>query len=81
MARLGGTGGGLHSSIQHWLYALPTGGRWTFVAEWLARGIPETRVAFDARPVHEAAAASAGPLWELPTPPDGAEYGWFGYAG
>jgi hypothetical protein len=78
MARLGGTGGGLHSSIQHWLYPLPTGGRWTFVAEWLARGIPETRVAFDARPVHEAAAASFGPR---PPPPDGAEYGWFGYAG
>jgi hypothetical protein len=81
LARLGGTGGGIHSSIQHWLYPLPTGERWTFVAEWLARGLPETRVAFDARPVHEAAAASAGPRWELPTPPDGAEYGWFGYAG
>ena len=81
IARLGGTGGGVHGSIQHWLYPLPTGERWAFVVEWLARGIPETRVSFDARPVHDAAAASAGPLWELPTPPEGREYGWFGYAG
>ena len=81
IAGLSGVGGGIHGSMQHWLYPLPAGERWTFVTEWLARGIPETRTAFDARPVHQAAAASAGPLWELPTPPEGAEYGWFGYAG
>jgi hypothetical protein len=81
IAGLSGMGGGIHASRQHWLYPLPAGERWTFVVEWLARGIPETRTAFDARPVHDAAGASAGPLWELPTPPEGAEYGWFGYAG
>ena len=81
IAQLGGIQGGIHDRLQHWLYPLPRGERWTFVVEWLARGIPETRTAFDARPVHEGAAASAGPLWELPTPPEGAEYGWFGYAG
>lgn len=81
IARLGGTGGGIHSSIQHWLYPFPTGERWIFVVAWPARGIPETRVALDARPVHEAAAASTGELWELPKPPEGREYGWFGYAG
>lgn len=78
---LGGTGGGIHELKHYWLYPVPAGERWTFVVEWSARGLPETRVAFDARPVHEAAAASAGPLWELPTPPDDKEYGWFGYAG
>jgi len=81
IAGLSGMGGGIHASMEHWLYPLPGGERWTFVVEWQARGIPETRVAFDARPVHEAAAASAGPLWELPRPPEGREYGWFGYAG
>lgn len=81
IAVLGGTGGGIHGSRDHWLYPLPRGEQWTFVVEWLARGIPETRVAFDARPVHAATAASAGPLWELPTPPEGTQYGWFGYAG
>jgi hypothetical protein len=78
---MGGTGGGIHEVRHFWLYPLPSREQWTFVAEWLVRGIPETRVAFDAGPVHAAAAASAGPLWELPTPPEGAEYGWFGYAG
>jgi len=29
---------------------------------------------------HQAAAASAGELWELPPVPEGAEFGWFGYA-
>ena len=81
IAGLSGMGGGIHGSMQHWLYPLPAGERWTLVVEWLARGIPESRVSFDARPVHEAVAASAGPLWELPTPPEGAEYGWFGYVG
>jgi hypothetical protein len=78
---LGGSGGGIHQSGQHWLYPIPSGNRWTFVIEWLARGIPETRVTFDARHVHEAAAASSGELWDLPKPPEGTEYGWFGYAG
>jgi hypothetical protein len=81
LLELSGTGGGIHEVMQWWLYPLPVSAHWSFVLEWLARGIPETRVAFDAGPLHAAAAASAGPLWELPTPPEGAEYGWFGYAG
>jgi len=81
IAGLSGTAGGIHGSMQHWLYPLPAGERWTFVVEWLARGLPETRTAFDPRPVHKAAAASTGELWELPKPPQGTEYGWFGYAG
>ena len=44
------------------------------------RGIPETRVEIDATAIHQAAAASAGELWELPPVPEGAEFGWFGYA-
>lgn len=79
IAGQGGLGGGIHAVSQSWLYPLPLGDRWTVVLEWLARGVPETRVELDARPVHEAAAASAGELWQLPPLPEG-EHGWFAYA-
>ena len=79
IAGLSGMGGGIHGSMQHWLYPLPAGERWTLVVEWLARGIPESRVSFDARPVHEAVAASAGDrCGSCRRHPEGAEYGWFG---
>ena len=77
---VGGESGDLRSAQRHWLYPLPPGDRWVAVLEWRARGIPETRVEVDVTAVHEAAAASAGELWELPPVPEGAESGWFGYA-
>ncbi len=76
--------GGYSTEIQgespRWLYPLPPGERWTVVVEWPSRGIAETRRAFDATPVHAAAAAAADPLWEMPPVPDDQEYGWFAYA-
>ena len=70
----------IEGELQRWLYPLPPGARWTVVVEWPARGIPETRVPFDASPVQAAAGASAGELWEMPPTPEDQEYGWFAYA-
>ena len=45
-----------------WVYGLPPPGPLAFVVEWPARGIPETRVEFDAGLVL-AAAARAVRIW------------------
>ena len=80
VAGTSGTSGGITGAMGYWLYPLPPGDRWTVVVEWPARGIAETRLELDARAVRGAAASSEGELWELPVPPEGVEYGWFGYA-
>jgi hypothetical protein len=79
---VGGESGDLRAAYGHWLYPVPPGDRWVAVAEWRSRGIPETRVEVDARPIREAAAAAdaAGPLWDLPPVPEDAEFGWYAYA-
>ncbi|HEY7718165.1 MAG TPA: hypothetical protein VH915_05355 [Pedococcus sp.] len=82
IAGVGGEAGDLRAAYGHWLHPLPPAGRWTAVTEWRSRGIPETRVEVDARPIREAAAAAdaAGPLWDLPPVPEDAEFGWYAYA-
>jgi hypothetical protein len=48
--------------VDLWVYGLPPPGPLAFVVEWLARGIPESRVEIDAGLVLEAA-ARAVPIW------------------
>jgi hypothetical protein len=48
--------------VDVWVYGLPPPGPLSFVVEWPARGIPETRVEFDAGLVL-AAAARAVRIW------------------
>ena len=57
-----------------WLWPLPPPGPLTFVVEWPALGIAETRAETDATAVVEAA-ASAAPLW----PEESPSGNWFGY--
>jgi hypothetical protein len=52
--------------VDVWVYGLPPPGPLTFVCEWPARGIPESRSEIDARLVLEAAARAA-PIWPDPT--------------
>ena len=57
----------------HWLYPLPLGDRWTAVAEWRARGIPESRVDVDARAIHRGRRLPRPALWGChPRPRSGA---------
>jgi hypothetical protein len=67
----GGGGGGTRWAMSYWLWPLPPQGPLTFVAEWRAQGIQETRVEIDAGVLREAA-ARAEKLWdENPTPAGG----------
>jgi hypothetical protein len=62
--RSGGGGGGSWKQ-GYWLWPLPPAGELSFVCEWPAHGITETRVAIDATPVI-AAAEQAVVLWDSP---------------
>jgi hypothetical protein len=58
----GGGGGGRRYDQTYWVWPLPPAGPLTFVCEWPALGIAETRVDLDAGLLH-AAAARAATLW------------------
>ena len=58
----------LAQEVDVWVWGLPPPGPVTFVCEWPARGIPETRAEIDAGLVLEAA-AQAVPIWPDQTPP------------
>jgi hypothetical protein len=58
----GGGGGELAWNMGFWLWPVPPPGLLTFVVEWPALGIPETRTETDGTAIG-AAAASAEPLW------------------
>jgi hypothetical protein len=51
----GGGGGGRRYDLRYWVWPLPPPGPVTFVAEWPARGIPESRAEVDAQPILDAA--------------------------
>jgi hypothetical protein len=51
----GGGGGGLAWDMGHWVWPLPPPGPFTFVCEWPARGIAESRAEIDAGSILEAA--------------------------
>ncbi|MGZ4599748.1 MAG: hypothetical protein ACXVYY_10300 [Oryzihumus sp.] len=68
-----GSGGGLTSRQTYWLWPLPPAGPLEVYCEWLARGIPETKVELDAGDL-VAAAARAVELW--PMPEVSGDYGW-----
>jgi hypothetical protein len=52
----GGGGGGRRMDMRYWVWPLPPPGRLTFVCEWPAHGIPESRAAIDSQPILDAAA-------------------------
>lgn len=58
----GGGGGELSWNMDFWLWPLPPAGPLTFVVEWPALGIAETRVESDATAIVEAAATTET-LW------------------
>ena len=59
----GGFGGGLrHRNWSYWVSPLPPAGPVTFVCEWAAAGIPETRASLDAQLIVDAARRSVR-LW------------------
>jgi hypothetical protein len=62
----GGGGGGRQYTFGYWLWPLPPPGPLTFVVEWPARGIEETRVEVDAEPIREAASRTET-LWSPET--------------
>jgi hypothetical protein len=65
LASAGGGGGGRSWNFAVWLWPLPPPGPLTFVVQWPAKGIPETRQEADAGSIREAA-ERAEVLW-----PDG----------
>lgn len=58
----GGGGSGRRYEMSFWMWPLPPDGPVTFVCEWPARGIAESRTEVDARLIRDAA-ARAVPLW------------------
>jgi hypothetical protein len=58
----GGGGGGRRYEMSYWVWPLPPPGPVTFVCEWPAHGIGESRADVDARLIREAA-VRAVPLW------------------
>ncbi len=73
-----GGGGGVHSfDHDFWVWPLPPAGPLAFVCEWLAQGIPLTRIEIDGSPI-VAAAARAEVLWDLPE--SSGSGGWAAYA-
>ncbi|MCO8277284.1 hypothetical protein M1L60_42580 [Actinoplanes sp. TRM 88003] len=58
----GGGGGGRRYDMGFWVWPLPPPGPVTFVCEWPAYGIAETRIDMDAGPILDAA-ERAVPLW------------------
>jgi hypothetical protein len=58
----GGGGGGHYFEMRYWVWPLPPEGPVTFVVEWPARDIAESRGEIDGRLIREAAARSV-PLW------------------
>jgi hypothetical protein len=70
-------GGGVHSfDHDFWVWPLPPAGPVAFVCEWLARGIPLTRIEVDGSPILEAA-DRAEVLWDPPEPSGSG--GWAAY--
>lgn len=67
----GGGGGGTRWETGYWLWPLPPEGPLTFVAEWPAEGIGETRVEVDAGLLREAASRSEKLWHENPGPSGG----------
>jgi hypothetical protein len=62
----GGGGGGWGSwESDYWVWPLPPPGRFAFVCEWPAKGVPLTRKEIDAALIREAA-GQAEVLWEVP---------------
>jgi hypothetical protein len=51
----GGGGGGRRYDMRYWLWPLPPPGPVSFVCEWPARGIPESRAELDAQLILRAA--------------------------
>jgi hypothetical protein len=66
----GGGGGGRSWDWGVWLWPLPPPGSITFVCEWPAQGVAESRADVDAAPIIEAA-ARAEVLWEDDSPAPG----------
>jgi hypothetical protein len=62
----GGSGSDQRWDDRYWVWPLPPSGEMTFVCEWPAYGITETRVSMDAKLIREAA-AGAIQLWPEPT--------------
>jgi hypothetical protein len=58
----GGGGGGRRYDMRYWVWPLPPPGPVTFVCQWPAYSIPESRVEIDARLVLDAAARAIA-LW------------------
>jgi hypothetical protein len=58
----GGGGGGRRYEMSYWVWPLPPLGPVTFVCEWPAHEIAESRADVDARLIHDAA-ARAVPIW------------------
>jgi hypothetical protein len=56
MTQNGGGGGGQRHDMSYWVWPLPPPGPVTFVCEWPAFGIGESRAGLDARSIHDAAA-------------------------
>jgi hypothetical protein len=62
LIRQGGGGGGDRWDMEHWVWPLPPTGPFTFVCEWPARAIAESRAEIDAGSILEAA-GRAVTLW------------------
>jgi len=67
---VGGGGPLRRVDIRYWIWSLPPRGPLTFVCEWPAHGIAETRTEIDSQPILDAASRSVA-LWpEEPSSPD-----------
>lgn len=64
----GGGGGGRRWDMNYWVWPLPPAGPLTFVCEWPAHAIPESRAEVDAQLILDAA-ARAVQLWPEETHP------------
>ena len=62
LLELGGSGSDGTWSQSYWLWPLPPAGDLTFVCEWPALDIPESRASVDTAPIREAA-TQAITLW------------------
>jgi hypothetical protein len=62
LSQHGGGGGGSTWDLEHWVWPLPSAGRFAFVCEWPSRDVAESRAEIDAGLIPEAA-SRAVTLW------------------
>ncbi|MBP6996862.1 MAG: hypothetical protein KBB39_12055 [Phycicoccus sp.] len=78
LAAAAGQWGGETGWVGRWLYPLPAGDDLEVVVAWTSKGVQETWLHVDLKPL-VSAAAETQELWPAPVLPAG-DHGWFAYA-